>query len=264
MRVRSSVPLALALALAPGPGCVVVDAPETLEELVVFGFVHFDESEAFLRATADNLIPLAEEHLEDLQAGLYVDSLTAQDLEATGVEAPEIQGIVGALGSADFRDPVLDVIRLQTRADKAEIYDNIDEYIIDDIDGELDCFLDGHCRSIAMTLTEVTVLPVVGRASSTHRRELRWVRITDGREVLCSRGLNPDGVEFSTPIIEVRQQYSFYCNYPAPVNGRRLEALWVDAYLLGADVPIAWAVDQVVGEMQANADQVSDLLDERI
>lgn len=256
--------LLLLLVLRTGTGCEVVDAPETLEELVVFGFVHFDESEAFLRATADNLIPLAEDHLEDLQDGLYVDSLTAENLEATGIEAPEIQGIVGALGSADYRYPVLDIIRLQTRPDKADIYDNIEEYVIDDIDGDLDCFLDGHCRRIAMTLTEVTMLPVIGRTSSTHLRELRWVRITDGREVLCSRGLNPEGVEFTTPIIEVRQQYSFYCNYPAPINGRRLEALWVDAYLLGADVPIAWAVDQVVGEMQANADHVSDLLDDGV
>lgn len=251
----------LALLLALGSGCTVVDAPQTLEELVVFGFVHFDESEAFLRATADNLIPLAEEHLEELQDGYYVDLLTTEDLEATGVESPEIEGIIGALGSADFRYPVLDVIQLQTRADKADLYDNIDEYIIDEIDGDLDCFLDGHCRKIAMTLTEVTVLPVIGAASSTHLRELRWVRITDGREVLCSRGLNPAGIEFTTPIIEVRQQYSFYCSYPAPINARRLEALWVDAYLLGADIPIAWAVDQVVGEMQANADRVSDLLD---
>jgi hypothetical protein len=252
----------LALLLALGCGCTVVDAPETLEELVVFGFVHFDESEAFLRATADNLIPLAEENLEELQDGYYVDLLTAEDLEATGVDAPEIEGIVGALGSADFRYPVLDVIRLQTRADKADLYDNIDEYIIDDLDGDLECFLDGHCRKIAMTLTEVTVLPLVGAASSTHRRELRWVRLTDGREVICSRGLNARGIEFSTPIIEVRQQYSFYCSYPAPINARRLEALWVDAYLLGADIPIAWAVDLVVSEMQANADRVGDVLDE--
>jgi hypothetical protein len=252
----------LALLLCVAPACTVVDAPETLEELVVFGFVHFDESEAFLRATADNLIPLAEEHLEELQEGYYVDLLTAEDLEATGVEAPEIEGIIGALGSADFRYPVLDVIGLQTRADKADLYDNIDEYIIDDIDGDIACFLDGHCRKIAMTLTEVTVLPVVGAASSTHLREFRWVRLTDGSDILCSRGLNPVGIEFTTPIIEVRQQYSFYCSYPAPTNARRLEALWVDAYLLGADLPIAWAVDLVVGEMQGNADRVSDLLDE--
>jgi len=241
--------------------CTVVDAPETLEELVVFGFVHFDESEAFLRATADNLIPLAEEHLEELQDGYYVDLLTQADLEATGVDAPEIEGIVGALGSADFRHPVLDVIRLQTRADKADLYDNIDEYTIDNIDGDLDCFLDGHCRRVAMTLTETTTLPIVGKATTTHLRELRWVRLTDGRDVLCSRGLNPKGVEFNTNILEVRQQYAFYCVYPAPVNARRLEAIWVDAYLLGEDIPIAWAVDRVVDEMQANADRVNDLLD---
>jgi hypothetical protein len=244
-----------------GLGCTVVDAPETLEELVVFGFVHFDESEAFLRATADNLIPLAEEHLEELREGYYVDLLEEADLVAAGVDAPEIEGIIGALGSADYRHPILDVIRLQTRADKADLYDNIDEYIIENIDGDLNCFLDGHCRRIAMTLTEITVLPIIGKASTTHRRELRWVRLTDGREILCSRGLNPAGVEFNTTLIEVRQQYAFYCSYPAPVNARRLEAMWVDAYLLGADIPISWAVDQVVSEMQSNADRVSDLLD---
>jgi hypothetical protein len=251
----------LLLLLSSVAGCTVVDAPETLEELVVFGFVHFDESEAFLRATADNLIPLAEEHLEDLQDGYYVDLLENEDLEATGVEAPDVEGIIGALGSADFGYPVLDVIRLQTRLDKVEFYENLHEYTVEDIDGDLSCFLDGDCRSLAMTLTEVTDLPVIGIATTTHRRALRWVRLTDGREVLCSRGLNPAGVDLTTNIIEVRQQYSFYCSYPAPENARRLEAIWVDAYLLGADIPIAWAVDQVVGEMQSNADRADDILD---
>jgi len=250
----------LLLLLSSATGCTVVDAPETLEELVVFGFVNFHEPEAFLRATADNLIPLAEEHLEDLQDGYYVDLLENEDLETAGVEAPDVEGIVGALGSADFGHPVLDVIRLQTRLDKADLYDNLHEYTVENVDGDLGCFLDGDCRNLAMTLTEVTDLPVIGTATTTHHRALRWVRLTDGREILCSRGLNPDGVSLTTNIIEVRQQYSFYCSYPAPENARRLEAIWVDAYLLGADIPIAWAVDQVVGEMQSNADRVDEIL----
>ena len=252
--------LLLAL-LGLNSACTVVDAPETLEELVVFGIVNFDEPEAFLRATADNLIPLAEEHLEELRTGYYVDLLENGDLEQAGVDAPDVEGIIGALGSSDFRYPVLDVIRLQTRLDKADLYDNLHEYVVEDIDGDIDCFIDGHCRQLEMTITEVTELPVIGIATTTHRRGLRWVRLTDGREIICSRGLNPDGVGLTTNIIEVQQQYSFYCSYPAPENARRLEAIWVDAYLLGADIPIAWAVDQVVGEMQSNADRVGEILD---
>lgn len=253
--------LALALLLASA-GCVVVDAPETLEELVVFGFVHFDEDEAFLRATGDNLIPLAEEHLDELRDGYYVDLLDADDLGAAGVEAPDVTGIIGALGAADYRHSVRDVTWVVTREDKAELFDTVVSYSILEEEGDRDCFLDGHCRRYSVTATEVNTIPILGQAETTQYRQYRWVRLSDGRQVIFSRGINPDGVELSSDILEVDQQYSFYCSYPAPEDARRLDALWVDARFLGAELPEAFAVDQAVSEMQAGADRTSDVLDE--
>ena len=243
-------------------GCVLVDAPETLEELVVFGFTHFEDDEAFLRATGDNMLPLAEEVLDELRDGYYVDLLDNEDLEAAGVDAPDVSGILGALGAADYRHSVQDVIWLGTREDRADLWDNVEDSTLSDRDGDRDCFLSRHCREYSFTVSETTTIPLLGQATSTYRRMFRWVRLSDGQEVIFSRSLNPDGVDLTTNILQVDQQYSFYCLYPAPDEARRLEAFWVDATFLGADLPEAFAVDQTVNEMQTGADRASDLLDE--
>ncbi len=243
-------------------GCVVVHAPETIEELVVFAFVHFDEDEAYLRATGDNLLPLAEQHLEELREGYYVDLLDIEDLDSAGIDSPDVEGIIGALGAADYRHGLDDVLWINTHPDKAEIYDSVVSYQASDEDGERDCFLERNCRSYSYTVNEVVSAPIVGDATQRYRREFRWVMLSDGMEVLFSRALNPDGIELSTEIIEVDQQYSVYCMYPTGGIGRRLESFWVDARFLGAEVPEAFAVDRAVSEMQDSADRTSDLLDE--
>jgi len=243
-------------------GCVVVHAPDTLEELVVFAFVHFDEDEAYLRATGDNLLPLAEGHLEELREGYYVDLLDGEDLDGAGVDSPDVDGIIGALGAADYRHGLDDVLWINTHPDKAEIYDSVVSYQASDEDGDRDCFLERSCRSYSYTVDEVVTAPIVGDATQRYRREFRWVELSDGMEVLFSRALNPDGIELSTEVIEVDQQYSVYCMYPSGDFGRRLESFWVDARFLGAEIPEAFAVDRAVSEMQDSADRTSDLIDE--
>ena len=131
---------------------MVVDAPETLEELVVFGFVHFDEDEAFIRATADNLSLLAEDHREELREGYYVDLLQTSDLEAAGVEAASVDGIIGALGSSEYRHGVAPVIQVQTDPNKAALYDNIEFHEVSDPEGDRSCFLSRDCRRYAFTV----------------------------------------------------------------------------------------------------------------
>ena len=58
------------LLLTVAGGCKVVDAPETLEELVVFGFVNYDGDLAVREAFADGIRPHFEEFTEELE-GLY-------------------------------------------------------------------------------------------------------------------------------------------------------------------------------------------------
>jgi hypothetical protein len=254
------MPHALLVALLLS-GCKVVDAPDSLEELVVFGFVHFDEDASYLEAMGEKLLPAVEEHEDELAEGYYVDLLTAEDLATAGVEEPETEGIIGALGRSAYQHAMVPVVCGITWPDKDETqaYDNYLDYELID-DGNRDCFLAGECDRYDHSATQIIDVPILGESTQTMERSFRWVRPAEGEAWIASKLLSPTPVEFTTSILAVDQQYSFFALYPDGDIARRVEAFWVEARALGAELPEAFAVDMAVGEMQTQADRVDEFL----
>lgn len=251
---------ALLTSLALCAGCKVIDAPDNLEELVVFGFVHYDE-DGYPAATTEKLIPAVGEVSDQLAEGYLVDSLTEEDLVAAGVDPPDVTSIIGALGAVSYRHSLDDVLRTITRDDKDELYDNILDYdVLETTD--LDCFLDRTCDRLEQRVYETTSVPVLGDATRTFTQQYQWVAQDDGTELVLIRTLNPEPMDFSSALLTVHQQYALVAIWPDGDAARRCETFWVDAEFIGLEVPDSYAVKTAVQEMADQAADVDDILDQ--
>lgn len=250
--MRTWFPVALA-------GCApAVQAPDTIEEMVVFAFARFDDPPA-LGAVAPEIRAWADTHETDAADGFAVAQLAPGDLEAAGVRAPDVDDLLGALGIADYRAPLDVVVDAITSPDRASIYPNTESFGVSEVDGDRTCFLAGDCLSYAFTSTETTRVPLLGRSDRVVRNALRWVDDEAGVRWLVMRQVAPDGVSFraEVPLMAIDQQYGVVVLGPRPDGGvRRVEAFWVEARVLGADVPEGFAVQLTVRQFQDSADAI--------
>ncbi len=258
-RLCATIALPVALGLTGG-GCTVVDAPDTLEELVVFGFEHFDDDEVYLQAMGEKLLPAVEEHLDELDEGFHVDALDETHLGAAGVDSPDAVSIIGALGAAHYRHDLDGALCGVLFPGKEEIFDNYLVYDLED-DGNLDCFLTGDCDRYESVAEQTVQVPVLGEASQTVRRDFRWVRPRGQDAYVVSRTLAPEPIEFDTTLMAVDQQYALVVLVPHDGGARRIETFWVEARVLGMDVPEYFAVTSAVNEMQDQTDRIDEWLD---
>lgn len=251
---------ALSVVLALCSGCKVVDAPENLEDLMVYSFEHYDDRAEHLIAAEAELEPLVDELYEDLSDGYRVSNLTAEDLELAGVEDPQIESIIGAVGAADYRHELSDVLIGVLYPDKDEIYDKTVAYdILEETD--LDCFLADECEYYDFTFEQTVSVVLLGDSTQTVEASYRWVHPEEAEPFVVARLLSPTPIDFSTSIVEVDQQYSIVFMYPWADTARRVESIWAEARVIGLDVPDSFAVDNAAGTIADQADRVDDYLD---
>ena len=65
-------------------------------------------------------------------------------------------------------------------------------------------------------------------------------------------------MSFSSKIAKVHQQYALVILYPDGGVTRRVETFWVDAEIIGLDVPDSFAVDNAINSMAAQAERVDE------
>lgn len=240
-------------------GCKPIEAPQNLEELVVFGFVHHQE-DGYPEATSEELLPLANQKFEDLQDGYSVHSLTSTDLEEAGMVSPDATDIIGALGGVNYTHSVDEVLSILTRGDKEDLYDDTPVYDLNDTT-DIDCFLARECETLEQEITEATEVAILGLSTRTFTQQYRWVEPEGMEPMVLIRTLCPEGVSFDVDWLVVFQQYAFIALYPHEGGARRIETFWVDAEFIGMDVPESTAVNNAVGQMAAQAEDVDALID---
>ncbi len=246
--------LSAAVATLALAGCRVVDAPDNLEALMVFGFVHLADPPE-IQAVADELPGLVRRNRDDIADGYRVDSLTRADLRAAGVAPGPVDAIVGALGTVAYTRDFPDVLDAISHPHKDWIADNTVAYtVLDDTDRA--CFLRGDCPTYEVTAEQVTSQPILGELTQTFTQQFAWVTHGD-RDAVASRILAPDPVDVSSGLFAIDQQYSFFLVRPLPGGGcERTEAMWAEARAIGMDVPDSFAVDAAVGAMGKQAERV--------
>ncbi len=240
--------------------CTVVDAPEDIEELVVYGFEHFEDDEEHLIAVGEGLFPWVDDNFEELTDGYRVEDLSIENLENAGVEEPDIDGVLGALTSANYRNTLDAVLPILTAANKDELFEQVEEFDMTE-QTDVECFLADECDTWTYTATQTVRVPLLGRSTQTWTQTLRWVHPDEGEPFIAGRSLSPTPVEFSTRIVAVDQSYAMFFVYPWNDGARRAEAFWVESRVIGADVPDSFAVSQAANAVGDQAARVDDVLD---
>jgi len=242
-------------------GCVVVDAPETIEELVVFGFQNHTEGEQWREAFAEGLFPLVDDIWVDLNdEGYKVDNLNSDHLEAVGVENANTETIIGALGAAEYTHGIDDVLWAITYPDKSEVFENFVEYDVVE-QGDRDCFLARECESYTQHIDQTVEVLLVQTARTVMFKDHRWVEIDGMDPFVIGRTLVPDPVELGNPIIDVHQQYDIFLIFPRDGAAARIETVWIDATFGDVELPDYFLVDQAVNGMGNQAERIDELID---
>lgn len=233
-----------------------VDAPEDTEAQAVFAFVGFDEP-GWVEAVADDLLAFVRDPPEELADGYLVDTLTADDLSQVGVGAPDVTGIVGALGRATYTMGPALVAAATTDAEREAWWDTVNRFDVIAEDGDRQCFLDGDCDRYDQTVSDETRVPLLGTATRTFTNQLRWVTSEAGERLLAVRQLSPDPVDITSTLLAIDQQYAIALIGDDGAGAVRAESIWVDGRVLGAELPEGYAVRQAVRQMQAAADAMT-------
>ena len=236
--------------------CNVVDAPENLEELVVFGFVQFDDDPSGV-ATAEGLLPLTDTLAEELTTGFRVSAITFDELIEAGVPAEEGNPIVGVSATVQMDSSVDDVAVAWSFPRMQEVLEVTLDFRIDSEDGELDCFLSHECDTYAYDGWRQNDIGFLGESEQVFRREYRWLTLEDDSVILATRDIVPEPAVMSGNVFRLNQQYSYTLIFPNEDGGStRMDTFWVDAEVIGIELPDYFALDTAVNNMQNTAEQV--------
>lgn len=239
--------------------CKVVDAPENLEALTVFTLVNLDERQATVDEAASGLVGLFESDDGQIEQGYRVQSLTSADLALVGIDKQLDEGVVGAVGQVGMKSSLAEVADVVTMADLSTVFSRTERYEVTlDEGSDRACFLARDCESLGQVGERQNDQPIVGKTVQQFQQLFRWATIDDGREVLLFRTLVPDETEMlaDVPVVALHQNYVLAAMWESNGATQRVEANWVDAEVLGVDLPDSLLLDQVVNAMEKQAEEI--------
>ncbi|MEZ4317607.1 MAG: hypothetical protein R3F61_08880 [Myxococcota bacterium] len=243
--------------------CRVVDAPQALEDLAVFGFVHFDDGDAFTEATVAGLSARIDENAEPLLEGYRVGELSTEDLATAGIDVGEIEAIGGIAVTIPQRSEVDDLIGIITSDTIAADFTTTLEYdVLTSTDR--DCFLSHACDSYTFEAFRVNDVGILGTSEQTFTMTVRWVALPDGRVGALARQLVVDPTTLSSGLARIDQNFILDFYEPLPTGGsRRFQANWIAYALLGLDLPDGIALDLAVNALRNRGEEMDTLIESR-
>ncbi len=246
-------PALLALALS---GCKVVDAPASLEALVIYGFVHFDDDDAHPIAAVEGLRPKLKKNAAELVEGVRVQAMTAADLREAGLPAEKGTEIVGAAATVDYASDLDAIADAWSNRHMDRILPVAIDFEIRAERGDRACFLARDCESWSYDAWRQNDMGMFGTSEQTFTRDFRWLELDDGTVVLTARDLATEPAEISSGLVQIDQQYAWSVFLPAGRGTLRFDTFWVEARAVGVDIPDAFAVDLAVSSMAETAEAV--------
>ena len=240
-------------------GCRVVDAPDTIEELMIFGFVNHSQADlAYPQAFVEGLLPLVAENQADMEAGYRVDSITTEDVTAAGVEAPEKVDITGVAAETHFESGWGEVVEVLSSPEPGEVFTAVESFELLE-SSDRSCFLKGDCEFYDYRAHRVLDLGILGKATQDFSGSFRRVEVEDVGEVAIWRTLAP--VEAVTEgAVTVHQQYSLDLLVPSEGGTDRYSAIWLDAELGGAPLEDSLLIGTSVNQLKSAAKDVDAFL----
>ena len=237
--------------------CRPPEAPDTFEEMMVYGFAHAqDEDPDALVALGDKLIPWVEANFEQTTEGYEIAPLTNEALAEAGVDVTVEEAILGAAVGQMFTGDLSLLTAGLTWPRLDEIYSQfVDFSRVAHTDR--DCFLSGACAQHEVTDDVHSSVALGIELWDEYDVGFRNITLTDGSPALVRWQVGTDPVEFSTELFAVYQQYGFDFSYPAADGtARRVQAMWADGELLSGDLAEGFYLTITINAMASNAEEL--------
>ncbi len=254
---------AIALLAVCLPGCKVFDAPDTIEELVVYGFVGFDEGADRAGAAATGLHPLLLTYEDDLLEGLRIDDLSQEDIDSAGVDTVLELGIVGLAAKVPMTSSLEDIAWAWSYPQMDEFLDVTTDFEVRTEYGDRDSFLAGTSETYAYDGWRQNDMGMLGSSEQEFTRQFQRTSLDDGTAAIVIRELIPDGSDMSSNLVRIDAQFSYTVLFADGDDTLRLDAYWIDAEAIGLELPDYFALEQAVTSMNATAQQVDAFIAEQ-
>lgn len=234
-------PAAAAIALVVITGCPrPPDAPEDLDELCSYLFVHHpDEDAAEMAAGLANLATWLDGHWEETTDGFVVQGLTDSVVDGLDGKDRSVDEILGVAIATRSEHPVDAASSALLEVDQKEVepdwYETFDRTFVTD----LDCFMAREClRLETLELMEVNLALGIKSTNEAYN-QYAWTEIEDGWS-LVQRSWLVDQPEDNSPLLEVYEQYYLNAFVPRDDGHYRLQTTWLvnDQTLLGEDATL--------------------------
>ncbi len=255
--------LAALLLIALAAGCEATRAPEAYEDLVVFGFINFEGRSVALEDLFAGAVSTVDGNPEAFAEGYAVTALGTESLVEAGVsDIPEFDGdppaILGASAATAMLAPLEAVIEVITSDRLEEVYGLTVQYDAEN-PTDRDCFLAGECDTFSFDGYRVND-SFFGETRQDFFRQFRRIEAEDGTEVVLQRTLSPSGMEIDSNLFRIHQHYDLSLLWPSESGTRRIETFWVQAEIIGADVPETVALSHAVRAMHKSAEELDTYL----
>lgn len=252
---------ALTLAALSLLACRPPEAPDTFDEMMVFGFVHFDDEDpASLQSLGEKMIPWLDGHLEETLDGYEIAAMSDESLAEAGVDGQDRGDILGVAVGLDYTADILSLADGISHPSQDEIFEiYIDFERTSDMDRG--CFLDRSCEFYR---TEDSLHSDVGLGIefwTDYQTNFRNVDLEDGTRLLLHQSITDHPVEFNIDSLVVHQQYGFSLAWDrGDGTTRRAQAIWADMELLGSDLGENFHLNLTISSMQSGAEDMDAYL----
>ena len=237
--------------------CRPPEAPETLDDLASYLFEHtWDEDERYLQPGLSNLEAWLEEHFEETSEGYEVTNISAEAVASVALEDRDLTDLIGAAVGYDVALPADQVVDLMLYEDPVAMFPgDYDAYEREFLKNE-ECFRDRSCSTTELYVSVVANYPlnITGR-SDTHM-QYHWVELESGWATV-QRSWTRWEPDISVDWLRVIQQYYLAVTLPKDeASTRRLEAMWLQAEILSADIPDSMALNMTIDTMAKTGEQL--------
>lgn len=255
-------PIALALTALSIAACKPPDAPAELDELAVWLFRHLDApQDAPLRDGLGRLDAWLDRNIEATEEGYTVSRLSTEDVARLPEGHGTLKGLTGAAVGVDLRYTPEDVAPLLTTISPEAIFESSYHFYHRDHLTDPVCFAAATCDQAAQR-NHARARYAGGLVNIENRNlaDLRWIHTEAGPAILHRTWLT-EPAKVSLPGLQVPQQFYLNVVLPHPGGHRRLQATWIAAEIIGANVPEGIALSMVLGSMRSGATAIEDWYD---
>jgi hypothetical protein len=237
--------------------CGPPEAPQELDELCAYLYARqTDEDPEAMEAGIANMAAWLDQNAAEVEEGYTVQNLDQASLDALDDRERDASAILGgAIASVSpmSLDAMLEAL---ITADQAAVFP--ETYISFEREFEEDpaCFLAGECPRLEFYNDTLTDLPLVGELASTSTSQDLWVEYEHGPALMHRSWMH----ERSTAsVLTIEQQYNIAVTIPrADDTAWRLQAVWADVEVVGADIPASTMLNLLIDGLGDNDQTLYD------